>query len=158
MEEFNTDHPMHDQKYFFNLGLECIKKNPSILFTNIKYYKGMFFGPLFPSIPSAKGFDVLIKLSNWFVFLVSTGAGLMYFLIKKKIFESKEIIFLSSVPITLIATMYFFSIEQRYFFPALFYVYMMLALIVLNRQRIKEYIASYVKIVIVIYFVFLLFQ
>ena len=153
MGEFTTDHPMHDQKYFFNLGMECIKKNPWMLVTNLKYYKGMFFGPLFPSIPSAGGFDSLIKLSNWFIFLISTGAGLMYFLIKKKIFESKEILFLSSIPLVLIATMYFFSIEQRYFFPALFYVYMMLAFIILNRQKIKEYITSYVKIIVIAYFI-----
>jgi hypothetical protein len=118
--DFRTDHSLHDEDYFYKQGFECIKKNPNIWIENFVSLKSMFIGPLFPSVPGCKGFDFLIKFSNYFFIFIFPSLFLLYFPVRDKLMDLKMAIFLVSMPFLVIIVNYFYAVEQRYFYPCVF--------------------------------------
>ncbi len=130
--KFATDHPFHDQKYFYALGLQCIRNNPRIWLDNILPLKALLLGPLFPGVLSAKGFEYFYKLSNKLIMLMISTFWFLYFLIRDKKIEIKKLLLLLSILFCIIVTNYFFATEQRYCFPAYFVIYLLFFTILKN--------------------------
>lgn len=136
---FVTNHPMHDHKYFYKLGLECMKENPNIWFENLNFLRMLFLGPFFPSAPNAKGFRLLTNLSRMLLIFMVSSFGLIFFLGKIRKNLMKEILLLLSVPLCIALTSYFFGAEHRYIFPAVSSIYLLFFVIVHNvRNFLKQ--------------------
>jgi len=121
---FETTHPFHDQKYFFERGLQCIRLNPNIWLDDFICLKGIFSKTLFPSMLSARWFEPLIKISNFIILFMTLSIGFLYFLIRDKRVEIKKVLLIASIPLLIILTNYIFAEEQRYYFPAYFALYL----------------------------------
>ncbi len=160
-QEFTTDHPIHDQSYFYKLGVDCIRKNPNVWIENFKNLKYMFFGPLFPSMLSAKWFESLIKLSNYLIFFMTLTLGFIYYILKDmklKSHESKQILLLCSILFFIILTMYFFTVEMRYLFPGYFIIYLLFFYIMSKIKKYRQEASNYFMMLILVYFILLYFS
>lgn len=155
---FKTDHALHDQKYFYKLGYECMKKNPNFLLDGLISLRALFFNCLFPSFGSAANFGKLIDFANNLIFFMTITLGLLYFLLKDKILESKNVIFLIS-PILYTAIMsFFFPPEQRYLYPALFAIHILFFLVISYAKTYKQLYFKYARIALIVYLVYLFFR
>lgn len=154
LEEFLTDHPMHDQKYFYELGLDCIKKNPNIWIENLFEFEKMLFGPLFPEASTAKGFKIFIKISNYLIFFMILSFGFLYYLFKEYKTDRKKILFLLSIPLSIMLVSYFYVAEQRYLFPAYFAIYLVFFYVLSKVKRYKPYFVNYSLVIILLFLLY----
>ena len=154
-EVFKTDHPLHDQRYFYELGLQCMKKNSHFLLDGFKSLKALFFTYLFPSVGSAANFALLINLSNYFIFFMTIMLGFLYFLLKDKVVEIKKILFLISLLLCTIIMSFFFPPEQRYLYPVLFTIYLLFFTVILHVKKYKQQFLNYIRAIVVAYFAYL---
>ncbi len=150
-KEFLTDHPIHDQKYFYKLGLECIKNNPNYWVENFINLKAFFTGPLFPSLLSARGFTFLMPFSNYLLLFMSLTLGLLFW-VKRDLNndENKKIFFLLSIPALTVFVSYFYIPEQRYLFPVYFVIYLLFFLVFFNIEKHMKTAMIYSITIIVI--------
>lgn len=150
-----TDRPIYDQLYFYKLGLDCIKRDPWILVQDFQHLKGIFYNTLFPSVPSSKWFTTLIHVSNYMVIIMTLPLGLLYFLLRKQIVDIKKILLLLSIPFLLLLTMYFYGVEQRYFFQSYFVIYLLFFVVLFNLKLIKKEVVNYIRILVLAYLAYL---
>ena len=132
---FQTDHPFHDQEYFYKLGIECIKKNPYIWFENLKDLEVLLFGPFLPSVINAKGFVFLIKIWSYIIFFMLLSFGILYRIKEEIKIEFKKILFFLSLIFVIFLTSYFFAADQRYMLPGYFAIYLIFFTII---SKIKK--------------------
>ena len=118
--EFKTDHAINDQKYFRNLGLECMKENPHWLKEKFSNLKELFLGNFFPGYESIKYFYPLMEISKWVMLCMFCFIFLLYDPLKKKVLEINKVLFLISIPFFIIIISFFFQPELRYLCQALF--------------------------------------
>lgn len=118
-----TDVNFENQKYYYQMGLSCIKKNPIIIVDSVSSIFKVFHSHLFPTtseVPRWEFFRIFFKIITIILFILSlfSIAGIIDGWIKidktfKKYFYLMGIIFLS-----LLATVYLQNIgEERYIIP-----------------------------------------
>lgn len=136
--EFITDHAWHDQNYFYKLGWECIQKNPFFWIDNLKMAKVLFFGPFFPSFPEIPGHLVLMKLYDYSTLFCSLILGLYCVRKGQDRPLSRENQLVLSIPVVNYLPFFFVNIEQRYFFPCLFAIYIAFFALLPDLKQIKK--------------------
>lgn len=159
--EFKTDYPLHNQQYFYKLGFECIKKNKYIWLENLKLLKGLFFGCLFPNPETRVSFlpfKILMKISDYLMFFMTISLGFIIILIKNKENEVKNILLLASIPCSAIAMSMFYVIDQRYFIPSYFAIYILFFYVISKIKKYKSQAVRYFIVISIIFCVFLLIQ
>jgi len=147
------DHQIHDQDFFYKLGFECIKRNPRIWLDNLIALRAFFFGPLFPSVPSCWGFEFFIRLSLYLLLFATASLPFMYFLIRDGKVELKKGILIVSVPAFIIFTNYIWGPEHRYFYPAIFALYLSLFTFISHMKSYPLQAKIYLALIILLYFV-----
>jgi hypothetical protein len=149
---FQTSVPIYNQKYFYNLGIKHIKENPQVLIENLSKFKSLFFGPLFPSMGNAFGFSRMLKLSQYLIFAMSLLLGMYLLLFNNTIYDRKKLFLISSIPVFLIITHYFFNVEQRYVYSFAFAIFIMFFLVaetvISGFKRYKGFVLIYLIIII----------
>jgi len=141
-----TNAPIYDTKYFKTLANRYIKENPKILFTKIKDIWDLYFGVLFPSFPSAKGFDFFIKLFKVIFFILTLLTFFSLFTRPKKRVNFKNYLLLMSLIFLSIITCYMFNSEHRYVFGFIFATYPPAFEMIFE---LKRNIGSYTKKIII---------
>lgn len=112
--------PIHDQAYFYKLGWECLRANPSHLADVAHKLDALYFGPLLPSMTSARGFDAMLGASRHLAFGMSLLALFFPLLLRMPGINRPAVVLLAAIPLVSIATMYFFNIEHRYLYSFIF--------------------------------------
>lgn len=138
LSPFNTDHPPYDNKYFYKLGFDCIKNNPDFLIDALKKQKGLFFNSLMPSDPRSQGFDNFINFSNYLTFFMALSLGLLYYLRKDNEIDTKKIIVLLFILLSIPFTTLIYPPEQRYLLPVFFIIYLLFFTVVFNLKKYKK--------------------
>ncbi len=151
---FRTDRSLHDEDYFYNLGYECIKKNPKIWIENFISLKSIFVGPLFPSVPECKGFEPLIKFSDYVFIFLFPSLFLLYILVKDKLIDLKKVILLISIPLFIMITNYFYAVEQRYFYPTIFTFYISFFTFLQYKKNYRVILNLYILTVVIMMYYF----
>lgn len=149
---YKTNHALHEQGYFYNLGFECLKKNPNLLekITNIK---ALFINSLFPSLGSANNFPLFIKISNHLILFMTFSLGLLYYLFKYNLTDFKKTLFLLSIPFSVVLMSFFYPPEQRYLFPAFFIIYLLFFVSIFKIHFYKKEALNYFRILAIGYFI-----
>ena len=135
---FKTNHPINDQKYFYDLGWECMKKNPHWLKERVLNLKELFLGNLFPGFSSARYFHPLIDISKWLMVFMSCFSLLLYSPLKKKIIPISKVLFLISIPLSVIIVSFPYQPESRYFYQLLFVIELLFFLTYSHFEYIKK--------------------
>lgn len=153
-EEYLTNKPIHDQKYFYELGFNCLKtQGLNFIIERLLSFRQVFFGSFFPAFPDAKYFDIFRILSDYLIFFMFVMLGIL-FVMRKSLAESwNKINFLLSIIFCIFCVMYFFCIEQRLFFPGYFAIYLLFFTVIFNVKKYKREIACY--LLILLFFLFL---
>lgn len=90
-----TDVPFTNQKYYYQMGLDCIKKQPMILVYNFKHITDLFHGNLFPNFYNIKGHNWLFIIFKIFTyFLLLPFSVFAYYIVKKRISKISDSVFL----------------------------------------------------------------
>lgn len=151
--DFRTDHSLHDEDYFYRLGFECINKNPNIWIENFISLKSMFIGPLFPSVPGCKGFDFLIKVSNYAFIFIFPSLFLLYLPVRDKLMDLKPTVLLVvSIPFLIIVVNYFYAVEQRYFYPCVFTLFISFFSFLQYKSQYKKILKIYLGLMLAVLF------
>lgn len=151
--EFNTEHPMHHQMYFYKLGLECIRNNPNYWLENLIHLKAFLVGPLFPSLPNIKDFDFFVNLANCLFICMFLMLGLLYWVFRDSDREKRiKILLLLSIPILITMLAYFYIPDQRYMLPAYFAVYLLCSMIIFDLGKFARNAMFYFATIIIINF------
>ena len=117
---FKTNHAINEQKYFYNLGSECMKKNPHWLKERLSNLGELFIGDFFPGFSSIKYFHPLIDLSKWATLCMLYLSLFLYSPFKNGLVDRAKSLFLISIPLSVICPSFFFQPESRYLCQALF--------------------------------------
>ena len=152
--DYKTEHPLHDQSYFYKLGYECMKSNPHYLVESFKNLKTLFFNTLMPAVSSAASFDFFIKLSSYVIFFMTISLGFLYFLIRDKVVETKKVLFLLSIPFCTILMSFFYPPEQRYFYSCVFVIYILFFTMLTHLKKYSKEVKIYLISLVLIYFLF----
>lgn len=140
--DFVATRPWHEQKYFFKLGLECMKENPSFWITNFKSLFILFWGPFFPAFGGVPGFRTFMPFFNGAAFFCVLTLGLFFFVPHEDKIKSRKMLLLLSVPVLNAAVFFLFDVDQRYIFPLLFAIYTAFFCFLpdLRRQKLRAFI------------------
>jgi len=112
-----------NQKYYYQMGLNCLKQHPERLITNISSVTKLFYSHLFPSISNIKGWENLRLLFRFLTGLLFIGSLLTTIGLAKKWFLKdspfKKYFYLFGMIIaSLLATVYLQNVgEERYLIP-----------------------------------------
>ena len=118
-----TSVPFTNQKYYYQMGFDCLKQNPERLITNISSVAKLFYSQLFPTIESLAGWEILQKLFRFLtglLFIISTatiiGISCKFISINKSV--RKYFYLFALIILSLIITTYFQGVgEERYIIP-----------------------------------------
>ena len=157
LDQFTTERPIHGQKYFYQLGLECLKKKPGLLLEHFKYFPVVFFGPLLPSMLSAWNFVPLMTISNYVLLFMFLSFGMFYFMIRDDtLTKNKEVLLMAGILLFIFIPMYIFGPEQRYIYPGVFAIYLLFFTIISRLKDYKRQTINYCKTIVLVYVLYLL--
>ena len=158
IKELRTDHPIHDQKYFYKEAFKCIKENPNVFIENFFSLKHLLIDNYFPSFRGVKGFGIFKKLSAYLVLFMTSTLGFFYFIRNDREIITKEVLLLLSIPLCLAITAYFYLPEFRYFVPAYFAIYILFFTILSNLKKYKKQLENYFKALVIIFILWFLYN
>lgn len=115
-----TSKPFADTKYYINLGIQHIKKHPSVLFKKLSDIKELFFGVFMPWVGSAKWFETLRVPSQWYMFVMFLLSLLVWICYKDSNLDRIKFLLLISVVVLGLLVNYFFNTEHRYLYSFAF--------------------------------------
>ncbi len=113
--------PFENQKYYYQMGLNCIKNHPQILVENFSSVIKLFHSHLFPTIGNVAGWEVfrlIFKILTGLLFVsgIITITGLFYNWFK--INEKKYFYLMALIVLSIPLTVYLQNIgEERYLMP-----------------------------------------
>ena len=147
-----TDRPWHDQLYFYKIGFHCFMQRSFLGLENLKYFKAMFFDPLFPGNPGVVGFKTLIGISNYLLAIMFLSLGLLILFCRNNQVRNKKIITLASMPLFIATVSFFFGFEQRYLTPVLYALYIIFIFVLKFIKNYKKQASVYFFSLLTIYF------
>lgn len=118
-----TTVPFSDQKYYYKMGLSCLKQHPERLATNISSISKLFQSHLFPTVGGVAGwesFRLIFKILTGLLFICSlaTITGLATGWLKADKNIKKYFFLFALIILSLLATVYMQNVgEERYFIP-----------------------------------------
>ncbi len=151
-----TDVPFSNQKYYYQMGLDCLKERPEKLITNFSSVIKLFHSHLFPTIGNVaywENFRLLFKFLTGFLFLTSI-ISLIFFT------RNKYLYLMALIILSLPMMVYLQNVgEERYIIP---YAPLLLILsaplaISLNKNKKIDFNPAYMaflSILILISFIF----
>ena len=121
---------------------------------NIKY---LFFDSIFHYINTARYFTFLLPIWNYLILFMTFSLGTFYFIFKNndKEIDKKKVLFLLSLPLSVVLVTFTFPPEQRYMFSVVFSIYLLFFVIVENYKKYKEQAGPYFKAIMLATFLFL---
>lgn len=150
---------LSDNKQFFKDGLECVKKKPLyLLLESIKRQEALFFNNFYPYNEKARWIKFLVKPFNFLVFFITVSSGLLFFLIRDSEIDFKKVAVLLLLPATVFFNSIFFIPEQRYFYPAVFAMYILFFLILSKVRKYKLQTLIYYQVLLVIWLFFIMLR
>jgi 4-amino-4-deoxy-L-arabinose transferase-like glycosyltransferase len=112
-----TNKPFTNQRYYYKMGLNCIKNNPKIIFSNISSVIKNFNSSLFPTtsgVPYWQKLRTLFKILNIILFF---GAIISIFIAKAKT-NQKYLYLFGLIVFSLLLATYLQGVgEERYIIP-----------------------------------------
>lgn len=143
-----TSVPFSNQKFYYQMGLDCFKKNPERIIKNLSSVWKLFHSHLFPTIGNIafwENFRIIFKILTDFLF---AGALLSFIAITMGLFKVEEpikkyFLLFALIIFSLLATVYFQNVgEERYLIP---YAPLLMILIIplINFLIERKYIQSY---------------
>jgi 4-amino-4-deoxy-L-arabinose transferase-like glycosyltransferase len=129
------DRPVHDQRFFTGLGWQCLREQPDVLAGGLERFRNLFFGPLLPTAPSARGFDSLLPVFRWLLFFCALALPLAAFVRRESGVRPDALALLGGLLALAAAGLYIFSAEHRYLYPLAAPLYIVCAAIVLTATR-----------------------
>lgn len=157
-KQFITNHSLHDNKYFYKLGLNCIKKNPSFWKSNLKREIRLFFDFLYPFDGRVKELALLIKPFSYLIFFMTITLGMIFFLNKVPSIDFKRVLTLFFIILSVPVTTFFYWPNQIYFYPVIFAVYILFFIILLNIRKYKLQAFVYCQVLLVIWLFYKIFS
>ena len=157
---FDTEHPIHEQNYFYKKGFLCLKHNsPKSLIENLTNLKLMFLGGLFPTMYSAKWFKLFAGISNYLILFMFLSLGLSFFIKDKYLKNDKDLVyrnflFMLSLIFFVLLTACFYIPEHRYFFTVIFAVYSTFFVILFKLNSCKKEVLKYCRSLFFIYLIY----
>jgi hypothetical protein len=122
---FYTNVPFYKQDYYFNLGWEALKRDPSQVWKNFRNVRNLFFAPMLPSRSDAPGFETLMPVWDWIKFAMFMLLGL-YIWTWRSLGSRAPVFWLLINFVTLTAIVaYFFTGEPRYTYAIMFAFYLL---------------------------------
>jgi hypothetical protein len=112
-----TDVGFLNQSYYYQMGLECIEKDPLVLLWNFKQIGRLFDSVLFPRWDSVTWYRCFITFSKIFTYFVLLPFSMMsYWYVSRK--NRKYLYLLAALILTLFVVVYAQSVgEERYLIP-----------------------------------------
>jgi hypothetical protein len=148
---------INDQKFFYELGIDEIKKNPKIWVTKFIKMAQLFFGGFFPGDSSAVFYRPLMKASQVLLFLMFLFSLMGYICFKSTEFDRRKLTLLIAIALCQVSIMYFFNVEQRYVygFSFVFYIicFLTIFLLVKNFSRFAKHLYVFLIILTIIFIV-----
>jgi hypothetical protein len=122
---YYTNVPFYHQDYYFRLGWEALKRDPSQLWRNLENVKNLFFARMLPSRPDAPGFSFFIPAWDWLKFGMFLTLGLYVWLWRRLgVREPMFWMLIHFIIITAIVS-YLFTGEPRYTYSIMFVFYLL---------------------------------
>lgn len=122
---FKTNVPFWDQAYYYRLGWEHIRHNPSRLIKNFEHVWDLFFSPMLPS-RETPGYKFFRPAWDIFKFLMFLSMGLYLWFARRLLPEDRPLFgFLMSVMGLTLLVSYLFSGEPRYAYAIIFVFYLL---------------------------------
>jgi 4-amino-4-deoxy-L-arabinose transferase-like glycosyltransferase len=123
--------PMHDQALFRQLGWQCLKEEPRPWEAISQRAGDLFFGPLLPSSPSAKGFTLLLPAFRWFFLSCALILPLGFFVRRTHGVDTGALSLLGGMLAVAVLALGVFSVEHRYLYPLVPLMYVVVACVLL---------------------------
>jgi len=118
-----TTVPFENQKFYYQMGLDCLKQHPERIIDNFSSVKKLFHSHLFPTTSDMAGwsfFRFLFKIINGLLFVASiaTIVGSLNGWISVKKFTKKYLYLFALIILSLFITLYLQNVgEERYLIP-----------------------------------------
>lgn len=140
---FRSRVPYYNQDYYYNLGWQYIKHNPSRIVKNIEHVKHLFFAAMLPSRSDAPGFTLFRPVWDVLKFIGFLSAFFFIWLWRDFSLHQKKLaaFMLSTIGITFVVS-YLFTGEPRYTYSIMFIFYLIalkvVQFILIKRDRIQH--------------------
>jgi hypothetical protein len=134
---FITSEPMSNQAFFYHKGLACLK-DPETWWDDFTQLSKLFFGPVFPTFFSAKGYAQLMPICNWVLGLLALASIFLppiQWAINKRSFSMEIGLLWSYLPLTVVLC-YFYGSERRFLYSEIFVVYPLLFSVALGVAKV----------------------
>lgn len=122
---FYTDVPFYNQGYYFDLGWEFVRHDPSVLLGNFGHLRNLFFADMLPSRNSAPGFRFWRPVWDWFKFAMFLTFGLYLWAWRYLGERLPAFALLISVIGLTLAVSFVFTGEPRYTYSIIFVFYLL---------------------------------
>lgn len=123
---FFSNTPYYQQDYYFDLGWDHLRHDPTRLVKNVEHIRHLFFADMLPSRYDAPGFTFFRPLWDKFKFALFLSIPL-YFWLWRRLSEQQR--FFCSLMVSLIgvtmAVSYLFTGEPRYTYSIMFVFYLL---------------------------------
>jgi hypothetical protein len=112
----STNVPFYNQKYYYDMGIDCIKKNPAIIINNLASIKKLFHSHLFPTTSDMAGWNFFRHLFK-IILIILFFTSMLSIIISPK--SARKYLYLFALIISaLFITIYLQNVgEERYLIP-----------------------------------------
>ncbi|HEX5056023.1 MAG TPA: hypothetical protein VFX02_05950 [Gammaproteobacteria bacterium] len=149
---FYTDVPFYNQDYYFKLGWDYIKHDPSLLIDNFSHVRDLFFADMLPTRNDAPGFKFWRPVWDWFKFMMFLTIGLYFWAGRYLGTRLPAFTMLSSVVGLTLLVSFVFTGEPRYTYSIIFAFYLLffklIEIMSHNRRRWIRPLAIYASLLV----------
>ena len=131
--EFGTEtfnRPFYDQAFFYQKGMECLKKSNVTFWDRIKRFRYLYFDAMFPMVGSCSFADQAIPFFSLLALGMTAVLLLLPFLFAVDGVSKSVVLLLIGVAFSQIVVLFFFNIEQRYLYGFFFTILLLSILII----------------------------
>jgi len=119
--------PFHKQSYYFSLGDSCVAANSNANYENAVSLLSLFFGPFYPSFPSAEGFNELLPGYRIVLAGICISSFMLFALLLFTRHRRNSMLLMGSI--CCVSTVYYFlNVDHRHLYSLLWPVLLLLLL------------------------------
>lgn len=145
LEDVTVYEKFYNQKYFVDLAIECIEKNPNIWSEKFEDLKNIFFANMYPTYFSAKGFEFSILTSRYMLYFMSLTILALFFLplFFKSIDRATYSALLGGLILSF-GTLYIFNFDHRLIYPIAFLILIIFYIILYSILKLFKGVKSWI--------------
>ncbi len=127
---FSTNIPFRNQTYYYNLGIQTILKDPTVLYRKLTWFKNLFFGIFIPAHSTQPwGYDDLMMITQIILLTMTIFIGFCIYFARKSHDERKILNFFILSIFFLILGLYIMGYPERRYFYSMEFIIILLSFV-----------------------------